>query len=243
LAELGDFSEGFYYGEEALRIAEQLDHAYAKTAADWGVGRLYLSKGEFDQAIRWLERGLSACQAADIPELVPVIGAVLGVAYIRSKRVSEAIPLLEKVLETAISMRIMAGRSSLVRALADACLIGGRIAEGIELAGRALVLSQQQRERAEEASTLRLFGEIYSNLDPPPEQKAEGSYHGALALATELRMRPLVAHCHLGLGKLYRRTGKREQAQEQLTTARSMYSEMGMQFWLEKAEKEMPESG
>jgi hypothetical protein len=49
-------------------------------------------------------------------------------------------------------------------------------------------------------------------------------------------MRPLVAHCHLGLGKLYRRTDKREQAQEHLTTATTMYREMGMTYWLEKAE-------
>ena len=57
-------------------------------------------------------------------------------------------------------------------------------------------------------------------------------------MATELGMRPLVAHCHLGLGKLYRRTGKREQAQEHLTTATTMYREMGMTYWLEKAEIE-----
>jgi hypothetical protein len=49
-------------------------------------------------------------------------------------------------------------------------------------------------------------------------------------------MRPLVAHCHLGLGKLYWRTGKREQAKEHLTTAATMYREMGMTYWLEQAE-------
>jgi hypothetical protein len=52
-------------------------------------------------------------------------------------------------------------------------------------------------------------------------------------------MRPLVAHCHLGLGKLYRRTGQREQAREYLTDATTMYHEMGMRFWLEKAEVEL----
>jgi len=55
-----------------------------------------------------------------------------------------------------------------------------------------------------------------------------------MTLASELNMRPLVAHCHLGLGRLYRRTGKREQAQEHLTTATAMYGEMGMTYWLEK---------
>ncbi len=52
-------------------------------------------------------------------------------------------------------------------------------------------------------------------------------------------MRPLVAHCHLGLGRLYRRRGQRDQAQEPLTTATAMYGEMGMTYWLEKLENGM----
>ena len=60
-----------------------------------------------------------------------------------------------------------------------------------------------------------------------------------LALADELGMRPLVAHCHLGLGKLYRRTGERQRAHEHLTTATTMYREMDMRFWLEQAEAAM----
>ena len=52
-------------------------------------------------------------------------------------------------------------------------------------------------------------------------------------------MRPLVAHCHLGLGTLYRRTGQREHAQQHITTAATMYREMDMDFWLDKAEAEM----
>jgi uncharacterized protein HemY len=54
-------------------------------------------------------------------------------------------------------------------------------------------------------------------------------------------MRPLVAHCHLGLGKLDRRTGKREQAQEHLRTAMTMYRDMDMRFWLGPAEAELAE--
>jgi hypothetical protein len=57
-----------------------------------------------------------------------------------------------------------------------------------------------------------------------------------------LGMRPLIANCHLGLGKLYRRTGKREQAQEHLTIATTMYREMGMTNWLEQAEMQMNDS-
>ena len=78
---------------------------------------------------------------------------------------------------------------------------------------------------------------------PSPDQfdaeRGETHYRQALALAEPRGMRPLVAHCHLGLGKLYRRTGKREQAQEHLTTATTMYRDMGMTYWLEQAEAEM----
>jgi hypothetical protein len=74
---------------------------------------------------------------------------------------------------------------------------------------------------------------------PVAAEDALGYYHEALALADELGMRPLIAHCHLGLGKLYHRTDKREQAREHLTTATTMYREMGMTYWLEKAEAEM----
>ncbi len=52
-------------------------------------------------------------------------------------------------------------------------------------------------------------------------------------------MRPLVGHCHLGLGRLYRRIEKREEAQEHLSAATTMYREMEMQFWLEQAEAEV----
>jgi hypothetical protein len=54
-------------------------------------------------------------------------------------------------------------------------------------------------------------------------------------------MRPLIAHCYLGLGTLYRRAEKREQAKEHLTTASTMFRDMEMAFWLEKAEAEMRE--
>jgi hypothetical protein len=60
----------------------------------------------------------------------------------------------------------------------------------------------------------------------------------ALVLAIRLGMRSLVARCHLALGKLFRRTGKRQQAEEHLATATTMLREMEMGLWLEQAEGE-----
>jgi hypothetical protein len=55
-------------------------------------------------------------------------------------------------------------------------------------------------------------------------------------LATELGMRPLVAHCHLGLGRPASRTGDLGAADKGATIAAAMYQWMGMDFWLDKAE-------
>ena len=84
---------------------------------------------------------------------------------------------------------------------------------------------------------LWLLGEVTARRDPP--EKAEAHYRDALALAEELGMRPLVAHCHLGFSKLYRRTGKRQEAEEHLATATTMYRDMDMRFYLEHAKAEM----
>jgi hypothetical protein len=77
----------------------------------------------------------------------------------------------------------------------------------------------------------------------PPGIEAETAYREALSRASNLGKRPLAAHCHLGLGKLYRRIGDGAKAEKQLIAARAMYREMDMGFWLEKAEAALGQVG
>jgi hypothetical protein len=86
------------------------------------------------------------------------------------------------------------------------------------------------------AHAIRLLGEIAAHRDPPGVAQAEAHYRDAHALATDLGMRPLVAHCHLGLGKLYHRTQDEVKAREHLTTASTIYREIDMGFYLAQAE-------
>ena len=96
------------------------------------------------------------------------------------------------------------------------------------------------RARGIEAYTLCLAGDLAS-ASGSEDEDAEGYYLAALALADELGMRPLVAHSHLGLGKLGRRLGSSERAREHLATATTMYREMDMRLWLEQATRAMAE--
>jgi tetratricopeptide (TPR) repeat protein len=104
-------------------------------------------------------------------------------------------------------------------------------------------MCRQRTRRDVEADALHLSGDLAARREPPASEEAVALYRQALALADELGMRPIVAHSHLGIGKLYGRTGKREQAQEHLTSAMTMYREMDMRFWLEQAEAEMKALG
>jgi tetratricopeptide (TPR) repeat protein len=124
----------------------------------------------------------------------------------------------------------------------EAYLLGGRRDDALKLAETALDLARSHKERGYEVWTLQLLGEIQSSGESPDPRNGEPYYRQAIALATELGMRPLVAHCHLGLGKLYARTRQREQAEGRLTTATAMYREMDMRSWLEKAEAELESS-
>jgi hypothetical protein len=85
----------------------------------------------------------------------------------------------------------------------------------------------------------RLHGVVVGGLDVTGLEDSAAAFRTVLSLAEPRGMRALVAHCHLGLGKLYLSTDKREQAREHLATATTMYRDMGMTYWLEKAEAEL----
>jgi ATP/maltotriose-dependent transcriptional regulator MalT len=121
-----------------------------------------------------------------------------------------------------------------VAQLGEAYLLADQGENAHACAERAVTLARGRGERGYEAWALRLLGEIAAHHARPDEATAAAHYGAAMTLAAERDMRPLVAHCHLGLGRLYRRTGKPEQAQEHLRTATAMYGEMGMTSWLEK---------
>jgi class 3 adenylate cyclase/tetratricopeptide (TPR) repeat protein len=232
LAELGEFAEAVRRGEEGLGIAESVDHPLSVCVACVGIGSVHLWKGDLRVAIPLLERAIALIDIWNIRLWLPRVASVLGYAYALSERLTDAIRLLEKAVDEAKGMGLMGGYSQFVGYLGEAHLLNGRVEEAVALAGQALQIARQYRERGEEARALRLLGEAATHRG---QHQGVDHFHQALELATELSMRPLVAHCHLGLGKLYRRTGEQDQAREHLTIATTMYREMGMTYWLEQA--------
>jgi class 3 adenylate cyclase/tetratricopeptide (TPR) repeat protein len=235
-ADCGEFAEGRALGEDMIRIAEEADHPFSLTQAYWTLGALCLSQGDLQQAIPVLQRGLDLCQTWDVPLQLPWSASALGAAYALTGRITEALPLLEKALERAAVQGLMQDQARRVARLSEALLLSDRLAEAHTLAEQALELACAHKERGNQAYALRLLGDIAARRDPPESAPAEAHYRQALALAEELSMRPLVAHCHRDLGTLYAATEQRKQAHAELSAALALYREMAMTFWLPQTE-------
>ena len=236
LAELGEFAEGIAYGEEAVRLAEAVDHPFSRVFAYWSIGSLYLYKGDLPKAISVLERGLELCQTGDIPLQLPWVASALGYAYALSGRRAEALPLLEQAVEQAPAGRLRVYLPRLTIQLGEGYLLAGRIEAAMTEVQRALTLARDSKQRGMEAWALRLLGKIAAQQEPPAVEQAEEHYRQAMAMATELGMRPLLAHCHLGLGTLYAKHARRQEAHVALSAAIALYRAMEMTFWLPPAE-------
>jgi tetratricopeptide (TPR) repeat protein len=237
LAELGEFAEGMVRGEEAIQVAEAtIDQPFTLSYAYLGVGLLHLRKGNLPQAIAVLERNLGVCQAGDIQLVLPWVASFLAYAYALSGRLAEALPLLEQAVEHCATTKQMFCYPLLVAHLGEAYLLAGRIEDASQQARHALERARDLKQRGHEAYALRLLGEIAAQRQPPDAESAAAAYRHAMTLADELGMRPLAAHCHLGLGTLYARTGRLEQARAELFAAVALYCAMDMTFWLSRAE-------
>jgi tetratricopeptide (TPR) repeat protein len=195
-----------------------------------------LGKGDVSAAIGVLEHVRDVCRARFVEYWLPIISASLGLAYAAGGRLTEAFPLLEEARERLSAPQNVIYQSLLLTSLSETSLLAGRPAEAAQHAEEALRVAIHRGERGIQAHALRLLGNIAASREAQNVEQSEQHYREALALADALGMRTLVAHCHYGLGTLVMRTGTRQDAQEHLAAATRMYRDMGMAFWLQKAE-------
>src|SRR5262249_26132531 len=180
--------------------------------------------------------GLAVCQRHDLRDWHLELTASVGYAYALAGRLPEAVPLLEQASGQYAALRGGAPHPLFVIWLGEAELLARRLDGAYTQAQRALECSRAHQERGNEADALRLLGEVATQRHPPQGEQAEAYYRQALTLAHELGMRPLVAHCHRGLGALYATTGQAAQAKTALSTAIELYCDMEMTFWLPQTE-------
>jgi len=217
LSALGAFAEGRRHGEEALRLATLTRQGASAIVAHGCLGLLYLVEGSLEHAIRVLDQGLALCRASGNQDWLSPIMAGLGSVYALQGRLAEGRTLVEEAIGAAKRAGALYNYANGVAWLSEVCRLAGRWDEAWQHARQALDLARQLKDRGCEAFTLHQLGVIETHTAPSDAMQAE-------------------AHCHRGLGTLYAKIDRREQARTELSTAIEMYRLMEMTFWLPQAE-------
>ena len=185
-----------------------------RTPSVWAhlaAGTLRLLKGDWAKARSLIEHGIAVVRTGNVVLLLPAAVASSAWALAQLGEASEALNRLregEPLLERQAARGLFGYRGWAYHSLGRAALLLGRLDEARRLGDRAVESSPGHHGFA--AHALHLLGDIATHPDRFDAESGEAHYRQALALAEPRGMRPLVAHCHLGLGKLYRRTGKRQ---------------------------------
>ena len=240
LAETGDFARGESYIEEALRLTAMGEHPYDQVVVDGSAGWLRLRRGDIEAALPLLERAVARCQAAGIAQMLPIVATFLGGAYLQTARRAEAVALLEDAVARAAAMRVMAYHALSQVVLGQAYRLDGRLAEAKAQAERAISLAQTQSDAGHAAWAYHLLGETLAQEPAAAMEAAEAAFQQAHSRAEACGMRPLQAHCHLGLGLLYHQCdndrGPTSRAHSELAAAAALYRDLEMPAWLARAE-------
>jgi class 3 adenylate cyclase/tetratricopeptide (TPR) repeat protein len=238
LAQLGQFAEATEYETEAIQLAETARNPHIIGMVHYAAGTHHVIEGDWTKARAMIERGIAVSRMANIDLLLAHLVASSAWALAQLGETSEALNRLregEQLLDRQASRGFVLAWT--YQALGRACLLLGRLDESRRLADRAMESSPRHPGYA--AHAVHLLGDIATHPDRFDAGSGELHYRKSLMLAEARGMRPLVAHCHLGLGKLYRRAGPHTQAQKHIRTAITMYGDIGMTYWLEQAEAEM----
>jgi tetratricopeptide (TPR) repeat protein len=236
LAKLGRFSEAETYIAEAM----ELTNPTRPVTMGWvymSAGSVYLYQGEWAKARSLIAYGLTMLRAGSAGILLPYGVALAAWVLAQIHEVPEALERLqegENLLDHEVGTAFTNSRAVNYCRLGRACLLLGQPDDARRLVDRALDSAEAQPGFIPD--TLHLLGDIATYGDRFDAEAGDAYYRKALALAEPRGTRPLIAHCHLSLGKIYGRTGKLQQSVEHLTAAVTLYREMDMRFWLDQAE-------
>jgi tetratricopeptide (TPR) repeat protein len=240
LAHLGRFREAAHYEAEGLELVEAIDHAYTVAQPHYAASCLRVLKGDWAAARSLAGRAVAALKTKNVAVLLTASVACAVWACAEMGVTSEAVSLLDEAESALASWRtrnVITGPRGTTEGwihdmLGRAYLLLDRPDDARRLCERAIEVAPPGYA----AYPLHLLGDIATYRERFDADSGEAHYREALALAEPRGMRPIVAHCHFGLGRLFQRTGRRVEAEQHLATAARMYRDMEMLFHLEGAE-------
>jgi class 3 adenylate cyclase/tetratricopeptide (TPR) repeat protein len=230
LAEVGDFHEAAAHAAEASRRAGSSGQPDSILWANWSVGLVAMLQGASEDAVRVFDHLYELCRTHDLDAYTSRVMAGLGCARARLGLVEEGLQLLERAVAMDAAAEPMTTRSFALNALAEALFLGGEEEGALAACNQALQFTREHDERGAEAYTCFLLG-LINNARISEFEAAAGYLRAAASIASDYGLRPLLAHCQLGLAEWHRKRGDTGEAREYLERGRSMLNALGMKQW------------
>jgi DNA-binding SARP family transcriptional activator len=235
LAGLGRFPAARRVAAEAIRLVDAGANPAAFPLAQ--IGGMCVLQGDLDEGITHLVHSLDIQREHGFAVVRATSTAFLAEAYALAGRQPEALAVLAETADWEMSMPTPAQRGIVLARLGHALLLVGRTEDAQRLGTSAREFAVACGAPGTEAMARRLLGEVALHGAASSLDAAEGELQQALAVATDLGLRPLAAHCRVGLARVCERRGKPHDAREHLLSAIAMYREMDMTFWLDRANR------
>jgi tetratricopeptide (TPR) repeat protein len=231
MAELGKFEEIEEIAREVLDLVQKVGTAFTLTAANGFLALAYLRQGKVRSALQLLDESYKQSRQYQVKSAYSFTLALLGHAHLLSNETGHALRVLEEAAKEENLEASQRWEVLIFTLLADTYRAIGKIELAKETISQALKIAGSREEKGMEAWAMLVQAGIH--MDEGRLEEAMKWYQQGLRQASELSMRPLIAHFHKGLGLTYQRLGLDKEAQAEIETAHEMYRSMGMMHWLE----------
>jgi class 3 adenylate cyclase/tetratricopeptide (TPR) repeat protein len=230
LIELGEFDDARRVLDDGLTIPAVEEQPYSQVLIRLGLGLYHIRSGVFAEAASMLRNALGLCRSAEILTMYPIAAAWLGQALMGAKREADALDVVRDAVDRETYR--FGGRYSWIHlflAHAEALYANGQRASGYDELRRALNLAESCQEIVHYAYGLKLHGDFL--LTDRRLERARDAYGQAMAIAEPRGVRPLAAHCKLGLAHCAAAQGNRQAAGRQADVARQEFESMRLRYW------------
>jgi predicted ATPase len=183
LSYLGYPDQALKMTEAALALDEEVDHPFTSAMCRAGLAIAYHLRGDWQVCKEWAEACSTISRQYQFPHWLAWASALHGVALAGLGEAGNGIAEIRQGLEIHAAMGARLSRPTELGYLAEACLMGGQVEEGLAAVDDGLADIATRGEAWWEAVLHRLKGELLLSLPAADRAGAEASLRRSIAVA------------------------------------------------------------
>ena len=234
---LGNFEEGQIFLEKGALNALKLGDLRALALIELYYGHLFLFKGDWTHAKAHYQKCIKHSEELNWPMLLGLAWSALGYARTFLKDPYTALKCIEKGLKIQNDAGIEWWLPIHYWMLSVTHFDMGNIVDARRYIEKALILSEKNNEKSSEGISLVWFGRILAKADSSGRDKAKANIQKGVKILSDLNLKPFYSLGYLFIGEICTDAGEKKEAMENLKKAEEMFLDMGMDYWLAKAQE------